>query len=96
MTNTRYDDNSNNIVLRWTNGTLMEKTNREKKIHDNTYILKSSNERDLHNEKLISRYMVAQTNINPFMANNDYIKDLATHDEFLIPQNSSIIPEHIN
>jgi|TARA_Y100000992_G_scaffold302592_1_gene277559 hypothetical protein len=85
---TNKEDNS---ILKWTNGTLMEKSEREKKILDTTYILKSTNERDLHNQKLISRYMVTQTNINPFMANNDYIKDLATQDEFLIPQNSSII-----
>jgi hypothetical protein len=71
----------------------MQKSSREKKAHENTYILKPTNERDMHNEKLISRYMVAQTNINPFMANNDYIKDLATQDEFLIPKNSSIMTE---
>tara|TARA_Y100000996_G_C22421309_1_gene601566 strand:- start:243 stop:494 length:252 start_codon:yes stop_codon:yes gene_type:complete len=79
--------------LRWTNGTLMEKSGREKKSHNQTYILKHQNERDLHNEKLMSRYMVTQTNINPFLANNDYLKDLEVQDNFLTPQNSSMVSE---
>jgi len=91
MTSTARCDNTKG--LRWTNGTLMQKSSREKKAHENTYIFKHTNERDLHNEKLVSRYMVAQTSINPFMANNDYLKDLATQDEFLIPKNSSIMTE---
>ena len=76
--------------LRWSNGTLMEKSSREKKSHEQTFLFKHPNERDLNNEKLISRYMVAQTSCNPFHANNNYIKDIETQDNFLIPKNSSI------
>ena len=49
---------------------------------------KKLSDRDMNNEKLMSRYMVAQTNCNPFMANNDYLKDLEVQDNFLTPQNS--------
>lgn len=76
--------------LRWTNGSIMEKSLREKITHEQSFILKPPNERDLNNEKLISRYMVAQTSCNPFHANNNYLKDLEVQDNFLIPKNSSM------
>ena len=34
---------------------------------------------------------IAQTNCNPFMANNDHIKDLEIQDSFLKPQKFRII-----
>tara|TARA_B100000886_G_C20397340_1_gene480974 strand:- start:1059 stop:1307 length:249 start_codon:yes stop_codon:yes gene_type:complete len=76
--------------LRWTNGSIMEKSLREKITHEQSFILKPPNERDLNNEKLISRYLVAQTSCNPFHANNNYLKDLEVQDNFLIPKNSSM------
>ena len=35
--------------------------------------------------------MVSQTNSNPFMANNDYLKDLEVQDNFLKPQNTGVM-----
>lgn len=86
-------------MLKWTNGTNMEKSSRYSKpdlkdekpvVIEGTFFKKTS-ERDLHNEKLMSRYMVSQTNCNPFMANNDYLKDLEVQDNFLTPQNSGAV-----
>ena len=86
-------------MLKWTNGTNMEKSSRYSKpepepkkpiVIEGTFFKKTS-ERDLNNEKLMSRYMVSQTNCNPFMANNDYLKDLEVQDNFLTPQNSGAV-----
>lgn len=86
-------------MIKWTNGTNMEKSSRYSKpepeqkkpiIMEGTFFKKTS-ERDLNNEKLMSRYMVSQTNCNPFMANNDYLKDLEVQDNFLTPQNSGAV-----
>lgn len=40
------------------------------------------------NEKLSSRHMMIQKNINPFLERN-YLQDLNTEDEFLRPRNSN-------
>ena len=95
-------------VLKWTNGTVLNKTLREdiNKINDQNeqlvdnipkYVItdgtffKKTSDRDVNNEKLMSRYMVTQTNTNPFMADNDYLKDLEVQNKFLKPQNSGIM-----
>ena len=85
------------VMLKWTNGTIMDKSSRYSKpepekpvVMEGTFFKKVS-DRDINNEKLVSRYMVAQTNCNPFMANNDYVKDLEIQDNFLKPQNSGVM-----
>lgn len=86
-------------MIKWTNGTTMNKSSRydkpepesEKPVVVEGTFFKKVSERDINNEKLVSRYMVAQTNCNPFMANNDYLKDLEVQDSFLKPQNSGIM-----
>ena len=79
-----------NFMLKWTNNTVMEKSSRgsspsekpNKPVVMEATFFKKINDRDINNEKLVSRYMVSQTNSNPFMANNDYLKDLEVQDNF--------------
>tara|TARA_B110000858_G_C17632446_1_gene394139 strand:+ start:204 stop:470 length:267 start_codon:yes stop_codon:yes gene_type:complete len=86
-------------MLKWTNDTVMDKTPRgsspseipDKPVVMEATFLKKINDRDINNEKLVSRYMVSQTNSNPFMANNDYLKDLEVQDSFLTPQNTGVM-----
>ena len=60
--------NKQTIMLKWTNGTTMDKSSRYSKpepepekpiVMEGTFFKKTS-ERDLNNEKLMSRYMVTQ------------------------------------
>jgi len=50
----------------------------------------SSNKRQVCNERISSRYMIIQTNINPYLHNNNYLKDLSVQDAFLRPKDSNI------
>ena len=45
--------------------------------------------REEMNERVHNRELVGNRNSNPFMKDNNYIKDLDTQDKFLRPQNSS-------
>jgi hypothetical protein len=75
------------IEWKWSNGSFNERSIRNK---DET--IPSSipcNKREEHNEKINQRLLVTTASINPFMANNNYIKDLETQGNFLIPQNSN-------
>mgnify|MGYP001024988701 FL=1 len=76
------------IKWKWSDGSLNEKSirNNDNSIPYNT----TSNKRELQNEKINERMLVTTASINPFMANNDYIKDLENQDNFLKPQNSNI------
>ncbi len=56
----------------------------------NNEIFRINNKREEANHKLSERYLVGQLNQNPFMINNDYIKDLDIQQNFLIPKNSNI------
>lgn len=88
-----------NFMLKWTNNTVMDKSARgsspseklNKPVVMEATFFKKINDRDINNEKLVSRYMVSQTNSNPFMANNDYLKDLEVQDNFLKPQNTGVM-----
>ena len=53
-------------------------------------IFRINNKREEANHKLSERHLVGQLNQNPFMINNDYIKDLDIQQSFLIPKNSNI------
>ena len=57
---------------------------------DNNDIFRINNKREEANHKLSERHLVGQLNQNPFMINNDYIKDLDIQQSFLIPKNSNI------
>ena len=57
---------------------------------NNNEIFRINNKREEVNHKLSERYLVGQLNQNPFMINNDYIKDLDIQQSFLIPKNSNI------
>ena len=45
--------------------------------------------KDAHNDKLSSRHMIIQKNINPYLNTNNYIDDLINQDEFLRPIDSN-------
>ena len=55
----------------------------------NNEIFRINNKREEANHKLSERYLVGQLNQNPFMINNDYIKDLDIQQNFLMPKNSN-------
>ena len=57
--------------------------------NNNNEIFRINNKREEANHKLSERYLVGQTKQNPFMLDNDYIKDLDTQQNFLIPKNSN-------
>ena len=57
---------------------------------NNNEIFRINNKREEANHKLSERHLVGQLNQNPFMINNDYIKDLDIQQNFLIPKNSNI------
>ena len=56
----------------------------------NSEIFRINNKREEANHKLSERHLIGQLNQNPFMINNDYIKDLDIQQSFLIPKNSNI------
>ena len=45
-----------------------------------------SNRREEANEKMSERHLICQTHQNPFLAENNYIKDLDNQSKFLIPR----------
>ena len=55
----------------------------------NNEIFRINNKREEANHKLSERHLVGQLNQNPFMINNDYIKDLDIQQNFLMPKNSN-------
>lgn len=57
--------------------------------NNNNEIFRINNKREEANHKLSERYLVGQTKQNPFMLDNNYIKDLDTQQNFLIPKNSN-------
>jgi hypothetical protein len=91
--------------LVWSTGEKYEKSSKKdnpnlqemKEITDSTNnmnnmnneIFRINNKREDANHKLSERYLVGQLNQNPFMINNDYIKDLDIQQNFLIPKNSN-------
>ena len=49
-----------------------------------------SNKRQNMNDKLNSRYMVQQTNQNPFLSSTNYVEDLDIQENFLRPKSSHL------
>ena len=49
-----------------------------------------SNKRQNMNDKLNSRYMVQQTNQNPFLMSTNYVEDLDVQESFLRPKSSHL------
>ena len=77
--NTNINDNNTNNM----NSDNINSTNM------NSEIFRINNKREDANHKLSERYLVGQLNQNPFMINNDYIKDLDIQQSFLMPKNSN-------
>jgi hypothetical protein len=73
--------------FKWTNGTILEKSMRSKTLDKQTFIV-SSNKIDKFNDLINAREMMPSNKINPFLINNNYLKDLDVQTKFLIPQNS--------
>ena len=76
---------SNLVFWKWSDGS--ENIKSKKQYVTNTIIINDNSEK----EKQITsnRDLITTTFKNPFMANNNYIDDLDTHNKFLIPQNSN-------
>ena len=80
----------------WRHGEKYEKSLKEdnplllKKEIDKNEIFRINNKREDANTKMNERYLIGQSNQNPFMLNNDYIKDLDIQQNFLMPKNSNI------
>jgi len=49
-----------------------------------------SNKRQNMNDKLSNRYMVQQTNQNPFLIGSNYVQDLDVQENFLRPKSSHL------
>ena len=73
---------------KWSNGEVMLKTTR-KKCAPKIYQTKD-NLRENSNSRLEKREAMVQRNINPFLASNDYAKDVCIQDEFLRPKDSNV------
>lgn len=56
---------------------------------DSTEKSEPSGKRDDMNDKLTERMPVASVSINPFMRQSNYLEDMETRDNFLIPKNSN-------
>ena len=88
-THTNINDNDNTSMNSTNmNSTNMNSTNMNS-TNMNNEIFRINNKREDANHKLSERYLVGQLNQNPFMINNDYIKDLDVQQSFLMPKNSN-------
>jgi hypothetical protein len=56
---------------------------------DSTEKSELSGKRDDMNDKLTERMPVASVSINPFLRQSNYLEDMETRDNFLIPKNSN-------
>jgi len=53
-----------------------------------------SDKRSICNERISSRYMVIQTQVNPFLKDSDYISDIKVQDTLLRPRDSNVSEKH--
>jgi len=72
---------------KWSNGEPMLKTSR--KYAPKMFQIKD-NLREDSNVRLGKREAMIQRNINPFLASNDYAKDVFIQDKFLRPKDSNV------
>ena len=89
---------SEKITMIWRKGPEMQRSFKcdkerilEKDIKIDTLEIEKIEEqmREDVNKRLTNRKMLGNRNVNPFMKDNNYIKDLGVQDKFLRPQNSS-------
>ena len=83
-------DNPNLQVTREIVDLNENNSNNDNNNDNNNEIFRINNKREEANHKLSERHLVGQLNQNPFMINNDYIRDLDIQQNFLIPKNSNI------
>ena len=78
-----------NNLHKWSDGPFQEKSyKQERVVCERTFIVQESKREDIE-KKLENRHLLTDTNVNPFMINNSYLKDLEVQQKFLIPQNSN-------
>ena len=53
-----------------------------------------NNRREQANEKMNERHLICQTHQNPFLAENNYVKDLDNQSKFLIPRTQANNPNY--
>ena len=58
-------------------------------LQDSDQFTRISKKREEQNDKLSMRDLVAQTSVNPFLKNANYVDDLSKQDEFLRPKDSN-------
>ena len=64
---------------------------KEKEVPPKT--LGAMNKREEANDKMSERHLIGQCVQNPFLARNDYTKDIETQGNYLRPRNTSTTPE---
>jgi hypothetical protein len=85
--------------IKWSNGEpciRSKKIDRQQPIKEQTNgffneinELKTTNKRDIANDRINERIMISQIGQNPFLINNNYLEDLNIQETFLKPKNSS-------
>ena len=75
------EKNTNNNTKK----TIIQQSYDERFTRQNDYTKRFMNEEDMDRAKLV------QTNINPYLRNNNYLSDLDNEDRFLRPKSSNFI-----
>ena len=75
------EKNTNNLTKKMIN----QQSYDERFTRQNDYTKRFMNEQDMDRAKLV------QTNINPYLRNNNYLSDLDNEDRFLRPKSSNFI-----
>ena len=96
----------NLVHWKWSHHEKADKSERYKQY--NTYIVPNfnsieegkqfprENKRTINSNRMGKRERVIQNNINPFLVNNDYVKDIENQDKFLRGKISDIPQEEHN
>ena len=75
------EKNTNNLTKK----TINQQSYDERFTRQNDYTKRFMNEQDMDRAKLV------QTNINPYLRNNNYLSDLDNEDRFLRPKSSNFM-----
>jgi hypothetical protein len=82
------DDNFNKIVEETAYTSSLNHDENTWEIMNNNLFDKGfvqNSKREDTDKKLSERQMMCQVNMNPYLTNNSYVKDLTNHDKFLKP-----------
>ena len=72
------------FTLKWSNGSIGEKSSRKikEKEEEQPLIIVEENKREDAYAKISERELISQINKNPFMAQNTYLDDISARDLF--------------